>query len=120
MRNLKRNEKTFYFKNYNGRTPIVDASGYENGEYSISYGTLTEAHGNISSAIGNAQIEMFGNLEGYTKVIVMDYDSGIDENSILFVDSVPNQYGTNYDYVVKRVSKSINVVSLAIAKVETK
>ena len=65
------------------------------------------------------------------KVIVMDNNAPpIDEYSVLWVDSVPklNEDGelaidaegkilTPYDYVVKKVAKSLNVVSLAISKV---
>lgn len=116
MRTLKRNEKTFYFKRYNGRVPVL-VDGYENGEYAISYDDVESARGNISASRGYAQIELFGNFDGYDKVIVMDYDANITENTVLMID-VPVNSG-KYDYIVRRVSKSLNVVSIAISKVQT-
>ena len=43
-------------------------------------------------------------------------DIPIDENSILWVDQLDTT--EDHDYIVKRVAKSLNVVSIAIAKVD--
>ena len=46
----------------------------------------------------------------------------IDENTVLFVDKEP-EYDADgtpiYDYFVRRVAKSLNCISIAIAKVKT-
>ena len=59
--------------------------------------------------------------ENYDKVIVTDdMDCPIDENSVLFVDREPETSLDGdllYDYVVRRVSKSLNYISIAISKV---
>ena len=85
------------------------------------YDPAVKLRANVSSATGTAQIEQFGNFAGYDKVIVTDdLTCPIDENSVLFVDKLPeySEDGTPlYDYVVKRVAKSLNAIAYAIQKV---
>ena len=87
--------------------------------------------GNVSAAQGEIQSRQFGDSETYDKVIVLDNPSTpIDEYSILWVDTVPeltedgnlalNEKGevkTPHDYIVKKVARSLNGVSIAISKV---
>lgn len=122
---------------------IIDAEGNETGEIIINYARPVKMYANISPASGTVQSETFGNLEQYDKVIVTGWvDCPIDENTVLFVDKapefaevkndeivesdallgedevVPHTYVVPlYDYVVRRVSKSLNSVSIAISKV---
>lgn len=85
------------------------------------YQTPIAARANISAATGSAQVEQFGNYAGYDKVIVTDDMScPIDENTVLFIDKEPDydEDGTPlYDYIVKRVARSLNSVSYAVSKV---
>lgn len=74
---------------------------------------------NISPATGNAQSEVFGSLTGYDRVIVTDdMTCPIDEQTVLFIDKVPEAQNPVHDYVVKRVAKSLNSISIAISKVD--
>ena len=84
-------------------------------------------------------------MENYDKVIVTDdLDCPIDENSVLFIDKQPEftnvvtyEYVTTtnngqetsawvvktvavpvHDYIVRRVAKSLNSISIAIRRVE--
>ena len=80
---------------------------------------LNEGH---ATASGETQVEVFGHLDDYDKVIVLgNADCPINENSVLFVDKKP-EYDQNgdplFDYTVKRVARSLNSVSYAIRKVE--
>ena len=136
MRTLLRNKRTFYYCLYKGEEIVRDAEGYESGEKILTYDEAVEMKANISPATGNAQIEQFGSFVSYDKVIVTDDLSVlIDENSVLFVDKEPEYkevvIGTDedtgediivnvplYDYIVKRVAKSLNSVSIAISKVD--
>lgn len=112
MRCLVRNKRKFYYALYQGRTEIMDGT-YETGEYENSYSTPVECFANISPATGNSRIEQFGNDLQYDKVIVME-DTDMDENSVLWVDVTPP---SSFDYIVKRIAKSLNSVSIAISKV---
>ena len=81
---------------------------------------LTKA--NISPATGVSQVEQFGKELKYDKVIVLDdITCPIDENSVLFVDKQPEKDDDGnllFDYIVKKVARSLNSVSIAISKVE--
>ena len=123
MRTLLRNKTKFYYASYIGETEIIDEYGNATGEYQISYSEPKEYFGNISAAQGEMQSRQFGESESYDKVIVLDdRDAPIDEHSILWVDTLPslNEDGTTatpHDYIVKKVARSLNGVSIAIRSV---
>ncbi len=132
MRCMVRNKSTFYYALYQSRTEIVDDYGNATGQYEITFSDPASYEANISAAKGETQSRQFGENEAYDKVVVMDNEApGIDEYSVLWVDTVPqldenghlavNTDGeviTPYDYVVKKVARSLNSVSLAISKVK--
>ena len=123
MRGMVRNKQKFYSASYVGETEIIDGYGNSTGEYAVSYSNPIECFGNISAAQGEMQSRQFGESESYDRVIVLDdKNAPIDEHSILWVDTLPllNEDGTTdtpHDYVVKRVARSLNAVSIAIRKV---
>lgn len=120
MRIMARNKRKFYYALYDNKTPIT-ADGYETGEYQVNYAEPVCMMANISAATGTSQVEQFGNFISYDKVIVTDDMScPIDENTVLFIDKEPeedNDGNLIYDYIVRRVAKSINSISIAISKV---
>ncbi len=119
-----RNKTTFYYALYIGETEIVDEYGNRTGEFSLTYGNPMRVSGNVSAAQGEMQNRQFGESERYDKVIVLDdRNAPIDEHSILWVDTLPhlNDDGstdTPHDYIVRRIAKSLNGVSIAIGKVD--
>ena len=123
MRCMARNKTKFYFASYTGETEIVDEYGNRTGEYEISYSNPNECFGNVSAAQGEMQSRQFGESVSYDKVIVLDdKNTPIDEYAILWVDTLPhlNEDGTTdtpHDYIVKRVARSLNGVSIAIQRV---
>lgn len=121
MRCLARNKRAFYYALYLGQTEIIDEYGNVTGEYSVQYSDPIKMFGNVSAAQGEMQTRQFGESETYDKVIVLDDPKcPIDEYSILWVDTRPEVVDgvtTPHDYVVKRVAKSLNGVSIAISKV---
>lgn len=121
MKVMERNKRTFWYCLYDRKEPIIDEDGNETGEEQIVYKPSQSLRANISAASGSSQVEQFGNLAGYDKVIVLDDTScPIDESTVLFIDKEP-EYGEDgnplYDYRVKRVAKSLNSVSIAATKV---
>lgn len=121
MKVMERNKRTFWYCLYDRKEPIIDEDGNETGEEQIVYKPSQSLRANISAASGSSQVEQFGNLAGYDKVIVLDDTSClIDENTVLFIDKEP-EYDDDgkplYDYMVKRVAKSLNSVSIAVTKV---
>lgn len=126
MRCMARNKLMFYYALYTGQTEIIDEYGNVTGQYSVTYGDPIAMLGNVSAAQGEMQTRQFGESEGYDKVIVLDdINAPIDEYSILWVDTLPHLNGdgsteTPHDYVVKKVAKSLNSVSIAISKVSVR
>lgn len=136
MRCLNRNKQPFYYCLFDEKIPIVDEYGNESGESIVTYHEPVMEYANISQATGQSNTEIFGNLESYDKVIVLNRDTPIDENSVLFIDKEPEF--TNalthtatavttldeeisvplYDYTVKRVARSLNSTSIAVKKVD--
>ena len=144
VRCQKRNQRAFSYCLYSGKTSIIDQYGNDTGEKIITYAAPVTMYANVSPATGQSNTEQFGNLENYDKVIVTDdLSCPIDENSVLFIDKEPEftnvtTYAevTNtengqavttwvaqtvsvpvHDYIVRRVAKSLNSVSIAIGKV---
>ena len=123
MRCMVRNKSKFYYASYTGKTEITDEYGNATGEYEVSYSCPNEKYGNVSAAQGELESRQFGESESYDKVIVLDdKHAPIDEHSILWVDTLPhlNEDGstdTPPDYIVKKVARSLNGVSIAIRKV---
>lgn len=121
MKTLKRNQVSLWYLLYDHKEPVKDEDGNETGEPQVFYKTAVQMSANVSAATGTAQVEQFGNLAGYDKVIVTDdLTCPIDENSVLFLDKEP-EYDEDgfplYDYLVKRVAKSLNSISYAVSKV---
>lgn len=131
MKCLVRNKIKFFYALYDHRESLLDDYGNNTGEYSVTYGNPTECYGNISAAKGETTTRQFGDDESYDKIIVLDnYSPLIDEHTVLWVDTLPktksdgtlskNENGevvTPYDYIIKKVARSINSVSIAINKV---
>lgn len=125
MRTLVRNKRPFSYCTYK-ETVKEKEDGLYTGEKLPIYNEAVTIYGNISPAKGEAQTEQFGNSLDYEKVIVIDdINTPIDENTVLFIDKdieykegSPYEYEPLYDYVVKKVARSLNSVSIAIAKVE--
>lgn len=122
MRCVMRNKTSFYYALYTGQTEIIDEYGNVTGEYSVQYSNPIKILGNVSAAQGETQSRQFGESETYDKVIVLDDpNTPIDEYSILWVDTRPELVDgvttTPHDYIVKKVARSLNSVSIAISKV---
>lgn len=116
----ERYKSRFWFLLYGESEPVLDEYGNETGTR-VTYQPPVEMRANVSAAAGAAQVEQFGSLAGYDKVILTDEtDCPIDENTVLFLDKCP-EYDADgdplYDYRVKRVAKSKNLISYAVSKV---
>lgn len=120
---MERNKQVFYFSSFTDKVEIVDEYGNRSGEYKVLYDNPTKLSGNISAAMGEMQNRQFGESELYDKVIVLSNPNvSIDEYSILWVDTLPTlkedgSTDTPHDYIVKKIARSLNSVSIAISKV---
>lgn len=124
MRTLNRNKTVFYYALYEGKEPVIDDYGNVTGEYEVKYSRPKKFRANISAANGKADVEQFGANVDYDKVIVGDnIFPQIDEYTIMWIDTVPvidneGKTETPHDYIVKKIARSLNSVSVAVSKVE--
>lgn len=124
MRCLERNKTKIYYALLNSKSEIRDEYGNFTGEYELQYGNPVLLRVSVSAAMGETYTRQFGEQEAYDKVVITDDPLClIDEYAILWVDNLPvikrdKSTDTPHDYVVKKVARSINVSSYAIAKVE--
>lgn len=123
MRGMEQNKQSFWYALYERSEPILDEYGNEVGLKPV-YGSPIKSSGNISTARGSTEVGQFGAIAVYAKTInPMPIDCPIDESSVLWVDNVPavmedGKTVTPYDYVVTRVSRSINHKAYTIKKVD--
>lgn len=140
MNCLKRNKKSFWYCNPSGN-PIecMDEYGNYTGERVQPYHAPQNCQANISQATGVYRTEEFGSVENYDRVIVIaGTDCPITEKSVLFVDKEPTKTTVSVyvpvpvsgstvpvlrtyvvpvpDYIVWRVSVSLNYTAIAIKK----
>lgn len=124
MRTLNRNKTVFYYALYEGKEPIVDDYGNVTGEYEVKYSPPKKFFANISAANGKADVEQFGANVDYDKIVMGDnIFPRIDEYSIMWIDTVPvidneGKTETPHDYIVKKIARSLNSISVAVSKVE--
>lgn len=131
MRMMERNKSRFFYALYKEKAPKTDEYGNVTGEYEIIRDNPAEFFANISAAKGETSTRQFGESESYDKVIVMGTDAPpIDEYTVLWIDKTPQidetgalatddngELITPFDYIVKKVAKGLNSVSIAISKV---
>lgn len=120
MRCLERNKKCFYYALFDSKDPVKDEDGNFTGEYTINYKAPVHMKANISPVIGEAQADLFGSDVDYDRVIVVDEPCcPIDEYSVLCIEITPDydeEGNLIYDYIVKKVARSINSVSYAVSR----
>ena len=123
MRTLNRNKVRIYYANYRDKVPIKDEYGNLNGEYKITYHNPVPVMANVSASRGESTTQQFGEDVSYDRVIVLDDPNlPILETSILWIDVTPKieangSTKTPHDYIVKRVTASLNSVSIAVSRV---
>lgn len=140
MRCLKRNKQHFYFCQPVGDpNHVLDDLGHETGEQIQAYSNAKPYDANISPSTGIYRTEEFGSVDNYDNVIVTDDPNcPINESTVLFVGEEPTgtvvhshvvvEFGGRTivnpisitipvpNYVVWRVSRSLNVTAVAIRK----
>lgn len=119
MKTQKRNQTTIYYANYTDMSAetITDEWGntLETGEHSVTRSTPVAIKLVVSPATGRTAEEMFGDLQGYDRVLVTEKGCPINENSVLWIE---NEITEPHDYIVKKVARSLNFVAYAVSRVE--
>lgn len=124
MRCLRRNKVKFAYALFDRTETHYDEYGNETSEPDVTHCHPVFAKANISPAKNADIIQLFGTDVNYDKVLVIE-KTPIDENAVLWVDTLPEikEDGTTdtpHDYIVRKVARSLNSVSIAIAKVDVR
>ena len=131
MRTMTRNRQTFYEAELVGSTMGTDLDNNYT-EVQNEYSTPRERVAVITPASGQADMQLFGANENYDKVITLNKgENYLKVGSVLWIDTpielavdgslAKNTDGTlitPWNYVVVRVSDSLNFVTVAIRKVD--
>ena len=119
MRILNRNKTSCYYALYQGREPRKNDAGLFNGTSKLLYSDPVLFQANVSAAKGETATRQFGEDEGYDRTIVCGLDVPVDEYSVLWIGIEPYKDGerTPWNYVVKKVARSINSVTIAVRQV---
>ena len=122
MKCLERNKTEIYYALYERDESCTDEYGNASGERRVIYSDPVKIKANVSPATGVSQVEQFGRDMKYDKVIVLDdVNCPIDENTVFFIDKEPSYDSDGnllFDYIVKKIARSINSVSIAVSKVD--
>lgn len=112
-----------------GSEAVYNDEGFDTGNKRPVYAAPVQMEANVSTsggqtyntaAYGQKHVEPFGVDLKYSRTIATDDMScPIDEYTVLFVDKDP-EFDDNglplYDFFVKRVSKSLNSIQIAIER----
>ena len=117
MRTLQRNKRTIWYALYNGVTEVVDEDGNYTGEQEVSYGEPIQARMNVSGGRGQAEIELFGLDNPFTRTAVTDdLTTPFTTDTIFWFEADPETDPHNYRCT--GVSRTINQVVIALAEVD--
>ena len=116
MRTLQRNKRTIWYALYNGVTEVVDEDGNYTGEQEVSYGEPIQARMNVSGGRGQAEIELFGVDNPFTKTAVTDdLTTPFTTDTIFWFEADP--LVDPHNYRCTGVSRTINQVVIALAEI---
>lgn len=124
MRDLKRNQQTFWYALYEGKEDVTDTSGLKSGEKRIDYSDPVKMKANIAPASGLTYLTAHGVEIPYSNTIVTcEMDCPISETSILWIGIEPTDGEGNpvaHNYIVKNVSRGLNNIMYTVDRVELK
>ena len=134
MRSLAREMRTVWVSSYAGKTPVLDEQGRLTGEYVVARSKPFPVRCTLSPNGGNTYADGFGWGVSYDRTLISyDIDTGITEDSVVWVDCVPELDKSGelvvdenglptvpWDYAVGQVAVSYEVTNVALRKVEVK
>jgi hypothetical protein len=89
-RNCKKNQRKMYYALYGNKTMIYDDDGNPTLEYEIGYYAPVVFYASLSTGKSDSEESPFGNTLDYDRTIITtDMNLPVDENSLIWVKSVP-------------------------------
>ena len=117
MRTLQRNKRDIWYALYNGIVDLVDYEGNYTGEQGVSYGNPVQARMNVSGGRGQAEIELFGVDNPFTRTAVTDdLETEFTTDTVFWFEADPLR--EEHNYRCTGVARTINQVVLALAEID--
>lgn len=121
MRTVQRNKRTIYYALYQGVTDVVDDDGNYTGEQTVSYSAPVEAKMNVSGGRGQAEIDLFGIDNPFTRTAVTgDLTTQFDTDTVFWFGVTPGETAEEvpHNYRCTGVARTVNQVVIALAEVD--
>lgn len=116
MRCSTRNHQLVHYARYEGTSITTDEWGNETGE-SVNHEDPVPLYVNVSAAKNAEFADVFGINIDYDRVLILPVRNfDIDEHSVLWIDANPAT--EPFDYIVRRVSRSVNATAVAVKRVD--
>lgn len=116
MRTTQRDKRTIYYALYQGVREIQDLDGNYTGEQTDEYGAITKTRMNISGGRGQAEIELFGIDNPFTRTAVTDdLTTPFDTDTVFWFDNDP--LTEEHNYRCTGVARTINQVVIALSEI---
>ncbi len=113
MRDLKRNQRTFYYATVIGTEPIYDEYGNDTLETRTVWGNPVSLKANISANIGEEAVELFGSQTEYSRTVSMA-NCPLKEGDKIWFGISPE---LEHNYTVAKVADSKNGFLVALREV---
>jgi len=123
MRAMLKNKRSVWYATYTGKTETMDGN-YHTGQYTPSYSNPVKVTINVLPPKGETIARPFGVEPYYDRAAVIgSRNTPINENSIMWIDVTPvigldGSTSTPHDYVVSKVSHSLNETTLSLKRVD--
>lgn len=113
MRDLIRNQRSFYYATVEGTEPIYDEYGNDTLEMRTTWGNPVLSKANISANIGEEAVELFGSQTEYNRTISMSACPLSEGDKVWFGISPELEH----NYTVAKVADSKNGFLVALREV---
>lgn len=113
MRDLKRNQRPFYYATVEGTEPIYDEYGNDTLETRTVWGNPVLLKANISANVGEEAVELFGAQTKYNRVVSMTNCPLKEGDKIWFGITLDKEH----NYTVAKVADSKNGFLVALREV---
>jgi len=117
VRTIQRNKREIWYALYDGIIDLVDSDGNYTGEQGVSYKTPVQTRMNVSGGRGQAEIELFGVDNPFTRTAVTDdLTTEFTTDTVFWFGTDPTQ--EEHNYRCTGVARTINQVVLALAEID--
>lgn len=123
MRALRKNKQTLYYALYDREIVEYDEEGNETGDPVKQYEKPIKFKANTAPNKGNAYAQPFGLDLDYTKAVLTTDKLPIKEGTLIWHETEPPitaNDGSTADYMVVRVAKSLNNITVYALKSRVK